>query len=60
MTPLDEIAAERRAQAALVTIDDRAVTFTGEWPSIDALMAFQPWNKKPPTPTVAQETPDAP
>lgn len=55
MTPLDEIAAERRAQAALVTIDDRAVTFTGEWPSIDALMAFQPWNKKPPTPTAAQE-----
>lgn len=30
---------------AMVTIDDRALTFTGEWPSIDMLKAFQPWNK---------------
>lgn len=33
--------------AAMVTIDDRALTFTGEWPTIDELLAFQPWNKKP-------------
>lgn len=30
---------------ALVTIDDRAVTFTGTWPSLDELAAFKPWNK---------------
>lgn len=31
---------------AMVTIDDRAITFTGVWPEIDELLAFQPWNKK--------------
>jgi hypothetical protein len=33
---------------ALVTLDDRAVTFTGNWPGLDELLAFQPWNKRPP------------
>lgn len=32
--------------AAKVTIDDRALTFTGKWPSLIALERFQPWNKK--------------
>ena len=31
--------------AAFITLDDRAITFTGEWPSIDSLLAFKPWNK---------------
>ena len=31
---------------AVVTIDDRALTFDGTWPSIEALKAFQPWNQK--------------
>lgn len=30
---------------AMVTIDDRALTFTGEWPSAESLRAFKPWNK---------------
>lgn len=32
--------------SAMVTLDDRAVQFTGIWPSIDELAAFQPWNKR--------------
>jgi hypothetical protein len=30
---------------AAVTIDDRALTFTGVWPRITELQAFKPWNK---------------
>ncbi len=30
---------------AFVTIDDRAIQFTGEWPSVETLLAFKPWNK---------------
>jgi hypothetical protein len=33
--------------SAMVTIDDRAMTFDGTWPRIDDLKAFQPWNKRP-------------
>lgn len=31
---------------ALITIDDRAITFTGVWPDMETLKTFQPWNKK--------------
>ena len=30
---------------AIVTLDDRAITFTGAWPDVAALQAFKPWNK---------------
>lgn len=31
---------------AVVTIDDRALTFIGIWPSIEAIRNFKPWNKQ--------------
>lgn len=34
--------------AALLTIDDRAIQFKGEWPAIEDIRAFKPW--KMPTP----------
>lgn len=30
---------------AKVSIDDRAITFTGAWPPIKELLSFEPWNK---------------
>lgn len=30
---------------ATVTIDDRALTFTGQWPALADLKRFKPWNK---------------
>lgn len=32
---------------AHMTIDDRAIQFRGEWPEIEDLLTFQPWNKLP-------------
>lgn len=37
---------------AKITIDDRAITFTGEWPAISDLLAFEPWNKPQPAPLI--------
>lgn len=31
--------------AAMVTIDDRAITFTGTFPDAEELLNFKPWNK---------------
>ena len=32
--------------AAFVTIDDRAITFDGTWPTPGLLKEFKPWNKR--------------
>ena len=32
--------------AAIITIDDRALTFDGTWPDLETLKTFKPWNKK--------------
>ena len=37
---------------AKVTLDDRALTFTGAWPDVDYLLDFSPWNRE--QSTVAQ------
>jgi hypothetical protein len=43
---------------AFVTLDDRAITFTGAWPSVPVLRAFQPWTRNTPPPNEhPQETP---
>src|SRR5271157_5178324 len=39
-----EISFPTHKPPAFVTIDDRAITFTGEWPSMDSLLNFKPWN----------------
>ena len=32
--------------SAMVTIDDRALIFTGQWPELAMLSSFKPWNKR--------------
>lgn len=39
--------------SAVLTIDDRAVCFNGNFPTIPFIRAFQPWNKKR-KPTIAE------
>ncbi len=45
---LEQLAWPLEKPLAFVTLDDRALTFTGEWPSLAALQAFQPWYKRRP------------
>ena len=40
--PIIEITNEK--PPAFLTLDDRAMTFTGKWPSIETLQNFKPWN----------------
>lgn len=32
--------------SAMISIDDRAITFNGQWPDVEMLRTFKPWNKK--------------
>lgn len=43
---LDAITYPTEKPPALVTLDDRAVQFTGKWPDVEELRAFKPWNKR--------------
>jgi hypothetical protein len=43
---LEDVKFVTEKPAAFVTIDDRALTFTGVWPDMETLKAFKPWNKK--------------
>jgi hypothetical protein len=42
---ISDVRFTRWKPAAVVTIDDRALTFTGRWPDLKVLRAFKPWNK---------------
>lgn len=43
---LEDVRFEYQKPAAFLTIDDRALTFTGVWPDPKELFNFKPWNKK--------------
>lgn len=42
---LESVRFVREKPPAMATLDDRAITFTGTWPTVDTLLAFKPWNK---------------
>lgn len=43
---LIQIQFPRDKPAAYLTIDDRAMMFTGEWPSMETIDNFKPWYKR--------------
>lgn len=43
--PVSFIKFPKTKPAAFVSIDDRAITFTGTWPEMETLINFKPWNK---------------
>lgn len=45
---IDSIVFATEKPPALVSIDDRAITFDGTWPAVADLLAFKPWNKRGP------------
>lgn len=44
-TPL-EISFPKEKPPAFVGIDDRVITFDGNWPDVQMLRTFKPWNKR--------------
>jgi hypothetical protein len=45
-TQIIEVSFPTEKPAAAVSIDDRAITFTGMWPDVEFLRTFKPWNKR--------------
>lgn len=43
---LESIRFPTEKPSAMISIDDRALTFDGTWPAIQTLKDFQPWNKR--------------
>lgn len=43
---LEQIQWPTEKPSAMITLDDRALTFKGKWPSLTDLKAFEPWNKR--------------
>jgi len=42
---MNNISFPKHKPPAILTIDDRAMTFTGQWPTMDEIRNFKPWNK---------------
>lgn len=53
----DCIAFPTQKPAAFLTIDDRAICFSGVFPTVDRMKAFKPWNKRGPAPDINRATP---
>ena len=43
---LEDVRFVAEKPSAMVTLDDRAITFEGIWPSMQELKGFKPWNKR--------------
>jgi hypothetical protein len=43
---LEDVRFATEKPSAMVTLDDRALTFDGTWPAIQTLKEFKPWNKR--------------
>lgn len=47
---IERVRFARRKPPSVITIDDRALTFSGDWRdpaySVEALRSFKPWNKR--------------
>lgn len=43
---LEDVEFATEKPAAMISIDDRCLTFDGTWPAIETLKEFKPWNKR--------------
>lgn len=57
MRPLRLLSFPWSKPPAWLTIDDRAVTFNGKWPSVEFIENFKPWNVRERKPRKAPAAP---